>query len=72
MKLKAVRGTKDIFGDDAVKYDYIVETAKKIFTSYGYSRIITPIFEDRITSYNVCYTKLLRVKEHDCFLRGFI
>jgi histidyl-tRNA synthetase len=46
MKLKAVRGTKDIFGDDAVKYDYIVETAKKIFTSYGYSRIITPIFEE--------------------------
>ena len=46
MKLKAVRGTKDIFGDDAVKYDYIVETAKKIFKNYGYSRIITPIFEE--------------------------
>lgn len=47
MKLiKAVRGTKDIFGDDAAKYNYIVDTAKCVFESYGYNMIKTPIFEE--------------------------
>jgi histidyl-tRNA synthetase len=44
--LKAVRGTKDIFGEDALKYNHIVNTAKEIFESYGYSMIKTPIFEE--------------------------
>ena len=36
MKLiKAARGTKDIFGEDAVKYTYISKTAQEIFESYG-------------------------------------
>lgn len=47
MKLiKAVRGTKDIFGDDGVKYDYITRTAQEFFSNYGYSMIKTPIFEE--------------------------
>lgn len=46
MKLiKAARGTKDIFGEDAVKYTYISKTAQEIFESYGYTFIKTPIFE---------------------------
>lgn len=44
--LKAVRGTKDIFGEDALKYNHIVKTAKEIFESYGYSMIKIPIFEE--------------------------
>ena len=44
--LKAVRGTKDIFGEDAAKYNYIVDTAKEVFEAYGYSMIKTPIFEE--------------------------
>ena len=44
--LKAVRGTKDIFGEDAAKYNYIVNTAREVFEAYGYSMIKTPIFED--------------------------
>lgn len=44
--LKAVRGTKDIFGEDAAKYNYIVNTAKEVFEAYGYSMIKTPIFEE--------------------------
>ena len=45
MKLiKAARGTKDIFGEDAVKYIY--KTAQEIFESYGYTFIKTPIFEE--------------------------
>lgn len=47
MKLiKAARGTKDIFGEDAVKYTYISKTAQEIFESYGYTFIKTPIFEE--------------------------
>ncbi len=46
MKLKAVRGTKDIFALDSKKYNYIVENAKEIFENYGFNRIITPIFEE--------------------------
>ena len=45
MKLiKAARGTKDIFGEDAVTY--ISKTAQEIFESYGYTFIKTPIFEE--------------------------
>lgn len=47
MKLiKAARGTKDIFGEDAVKYTYISKMAQEIFESYGYTFIKTPIFEE--------------------------
>lgn len=47
MKLiKAARGTKDIFGEEAVKYTYISRMAQEIFESYGYTYIKTPIFEE--------------------------
>ena len=47
MKLiKAVRGTKDIIGEDALKYNYISEIAKQVFESYGCQFIKTPIFEE--------------------------
>ncbi|MGY0394238.1 MULTISPECIES: histidine--tRNA ligase [unclassified Fusobacterium] len=47
MKLiKAARGTKDIFGEEAVKYTYISKMAQEIFESYGYTYIKTPIFEE--------------------------
>ncbi|MGL4970453.1 MAG: ATP phosphoribosyltransferase regulatory subunit, partial [Cetobacterium sp.] len=47
MKLiKAVRGTKDIYGDNGIKYDYITRTAQEFFENYGYSMIKTPIFEE--------------------------
>ena len=46
MNIKAVRGTKDILGQDSQKYDYIVKTASEYFDKYGFQRIITPIFEE--------------------------
>ena len=46
MNIKAVRGTKDILGEDSLKYDYIVKTASEYFDKYGFQRIITPIFEE--------------------------
>lgn len=44
--IKAARGTKDILGEDAVKYNYVSQIAKDIFESYGYNFIKTPIFEE--------------------------
>lgn len=46
MNIKAVRGTKDIYGMDSVKYDFVVRTAGEYFEKYGFNRIITPIFEE--------------------------
>ncbi|MFA6878051.1 MAG: ATP phosphoribosyltransferase regulatory subunit, partial [Fusobacterium sp.] len=47
MKLiKAVRGTKDIFGETGAKYAYINRIVEELFNSYGYSLIKTPIFEE--------------------------
>ena len=47
MKLiKAVRGTKDIVGEEAKKYVYISNVAQKMFENYGYNFVKTPIFEE--------------------------
>lgn len=47
MKLiKAIRGTKDIIGEDAKKYTYISNIAQEVFENYGYHFIKTPIFEE--------------------------
>ncbi len=47
MKLiKAVRGTKDIIGEDAEKFTHISNVSQQVFESYGYNYIKTPIFEE--------------------------
>ncbi|CAN2327023.1 histidine--tRNA ligase [Fusobacterium sp. oral taxon C10] len=47
MKLiKAVRGTKDIIGEEAKKYTYISNVAQKMFENYDYNFVKTPIFEE--------------------------
>lgn len=46
MALKAVRGTKDIFGKDSEKFDLVIKNAKEIFERFGFGRIITPTFEE--------------------------
>lgn len=47
MKLiKAVRGTKDIIGEEAKKYVYISNVAQKMFENYSYNFVKTPIFEE--------------------------
>ncbi|MFH2131846.1 MAG: histidine--tRNA ligase [bacterium] len=45
MKLKIVKGTRDIYGDDVARFQYIEEKARKVFSLYGYQEIRTPIFE---------------------------
>lgn len=44
--IKAVRGTKDILGEDALKYTYVSEVTQRLFENYGYQYIKTPIFEE--------------------------
>ncbi len=45
-QLKKVRGFQDIYGEDAKKYRYVVETARKIFERYNFEEIILPFVED--------------------------
>lgn len=42
---KAIRGTKDIYGESIDKFDYIIKQAKETFQDKGYRHIITPTFE---------------------------
>lgn len=46
MKLKAVRGTKDIFGEDVDKIDFVIETGKEVFGNFAYKHLVTPTFEE--------------------------
>ncbi|MDR2077888.1 MAG: ATP phosphoribosyltransferase regulatory subunit, partial [Rickettsiales bacterium] len=45
MSIQLVRGTKDLFGEDILKYNYIVDTAREISGLYNFKEIMTPIFE---------------------------
>ena len=44
--INVLKGMKDRYFDDVKKYDFIVDTAKKVFEKYGFERIITPILEE--------------------------
>lgn len=44
-KLQAVRGTKDLFGEDFAKFEFIIEVARKVAEKYGYQSVSLPIFE---------------------------
>jgi len=45
MAIKAQRGTRDIFADEILTWQKIIETAGELFRCANYSRIITPVFE---------------------------
>ncbi|HEY1721363.1 MAG TPA: histidine--tRNA ligase [Magnetospirillaceae bacterium] len=44
-KLQPVRGTRDLWPDEARRHRYIEETALKIAERYGFGELMTPIFE---------------------------
>ena len=44
--LKAITGTKDILPSDIGKWKHLEKLVEKIFTSYNYKEIRTPIFEE--------------------------
>ena len=43
--IQAVRGTRDMFGDDINKFNFIVNTAREISKIHNFREISTPIFE---------------------------
>jgi len=45
MRIKAVRGTRDITPDELRKWRYVEEVARDLFRRYGYREIRTPTFE---------------------------
>ncbi|WP_456403123.1 histidine--tRNA ligase [Persephonella sp.] len=45
-QIRKVRGFQDIFGEDAEKYRYVVDTARDVFQKYNFSEIILPFVED--------------------------
>ncbi len=45
IKYKAVRGTRDIFGELANKFEFLEKAAKQVFKSFGFEEMRTPIFE---------------------------
>jgi len=44
--IRAIEGTRDYFGADADRFSLPLRTAAEIFSRYGYSQIIIPIFEN--------------------------
>ena len=46
MQIKKIRGFQDIYGENAKKYRYIVNTAREIFENYNFQEIILPYIED--------------------------
>ena len=44
-KLQPVRGTRDIFGEDAQRFAKVVETFHRLAHLYGFQKVDTPIFE---------------------------
>ncbi|MGD9639364.1 MAG: histidine--tRNA ligase [Alphaproteobacteria bacterium] len=43
--LQTVRGTHDLVGEELKKHQFIEETIEKVVQTYGFSGLITPIFE---------------------------
>lgn len=44
--MNLLRGMRDIYSPEIDKYDFIIDTARKIFSKYSYTRISTPLLEE--------------------------
>ena len=49
--IKSVAGTKDVLPVDIHKWNYVEDIVKKIFSSFNYKEIRTPIFEETSVFY---------------------
>ena len=45
-KIQAIRGMNDLLPTDCMLWQQVEETVKRVFNSYGYNEIRTPIVED--------------------------
>ncbi|HHU79813.1 MAG: histidine--tRNA ligase [Bacilli bacterium] len=45
MKYQKIKGTNDFFNEEAIKYRYIEQVATEESKKFGFSEVITPIFE---------------------------
>jgi len=44
-KVQTIRGTKDLYGEEQISFDYIVANAQHIGSLYGFEHLTTPIIE---------------------------
>ncbi|MBW7945462.1 MAG: histidine--tRNA ligase, partial [Sphingomonadaceae bacterium] len=44
-KIQAVRGTQDMVGEDAARFDAVVETFARVRKLYGFRPVHVPVFE---------------------------
>ncbi len=44
-RLQRVRGTQDIFGEDAARFDHVVDTFARVRRLYGFRSVHMPVFE---------------------------
>ncbi len=47
MPFQRLRGTHDIYGDDALRFQKIESTAREVFRNFGFSELRTPILEEK-------------------------
>jgi histidyl-tRNA synthetase len=45
-ELQPVRGTRDLIGDDFRRHAHVIDTARRVASTYGFDEWATPIFED--------------------------
>jgi len=45
MKIKPIRGTHDLFGEELKKFNSVISDVKDIAYKFGFNELITPIFE---------------------------
>jgi len=46
LQFKAIKGASDILPDEAKAWQYVEDTARRVFLRYGYGQIRTPVFEE--------------------------
>jgi histidyl-tRNA synthetase len=44
-KLQSVRGTKDLFGDEILRFNQVIDSARKSAETFSFAELQTPIFE---------------------------
>src|SRR5271168_2533146 len=45
-QFRAIKGTRDILPPDSALWNYVEQTARDVFETYGFRDIRTPIFEE--------------------------